>query len=355
MSDNIEEQLGNLDLSEMEDFTNDLNSDNSISFTNMVYQIINGEYNSDYSSVKEYLIGLFLNDVNDYLPILFTIVAISVFCALIQNAKSIFASESVSNIIFLVCFLTVILLLSSHVISIWQETKKTLENISKTNEIMSPIILTLMIASGGNVSAAIYKPAVAFFSNGVINVLLYVCLPIISLITIFGVISNFSSNFKLKKFGDFFNGLIKWIVGIIVSIFGIYISIQGVSGAIHDGISIKAAKYAISNSIPLVGGFLRDGFDLVVAGSVLIKNSVGVASIVVLFFYILSPVIKIAVFGLMLKLVAAVTESISDSKISDLCSCVAKSISYLNVLILLSGFMMFISILLMIFSANAFF
>ena len=100
---------------------------------------------------------------------------------------------------------------------------------------------------------------------------------------------------------------------------------------------------------------MRDGFDLVVAGSVLIKNSVGVASIVVLFFYILSPVIKIAVFGLMLKLVAAVTESISDSKISDLCSCVAKSISYLNVLILLSGFMMFISILLMIFSANAFF
>ena len=82
LSDNIEEQLGNLDLSKMEDFTNDLNSDNSISFTNIVYQIINGEYNSDYSNVKEYLIGLFLNNVNDYLPILFTIVAISVFCGL---------------------------------------------------------------------------------------------------------------------------------------------------------------------------------------------------------------------------------------------------------------------------------
>ena len=85
----------------------------------------------------------------------------------------------------------------------------------------------------------------------------------------------------------------------------------------------------------------------------LLKQKGVIVKTMALFVCILSPVIKIAVFSLLLKLVAAVTESISDSQISDLCSCLSKSLSYLNVLILLSGFMMFILILLMIFSANA--
>jgi hypothetical protein len=53
-------------------------------------------------------------------------------------------------------------------------------------------------------------------------------------------------------------------------------TVQGITSASIDGISIRATKYAISNSIPIVGGFLRDGFDIVIAGSVLIKNAVGI-------------------------------------------------------------------------------
>lgn len=45
---------------------------------------------------------------------------------------------------------------------------------------MLPVILTLMIASGGNASAALYKPAVAFLSNGISSVFINVLIPIIS-------------------------------------------------------------------------------------------------------------------------------------------------------------------------------
>ena len=133
-----------------------------------------------------------------------------------------------------------------------------------------------------------------------------------------------------------------------------FVSVNGISSAVHDGISIKALKYTISNSIPLVGGFLKDGFDLIVAGSVLIKNAVGVVGIFVLFFIILSPVIKIAVFVLLLKLVSAITETINDSRVSNMCLVISKSFSLLNSIVLIVAFMMFISLLLMIFSASAF-
>ncbi len=219
---------------------------------------------------------------------------------------------------------------------------------------MSPIIITLMVAVGGNVSASVYKPSVAFLSSGIINVFMYAVIPLISFMTIFNIANNFSSSIKLGKFSDFFASTIKWIIGIVITIFTMFLSVQGITCANFDGISVKAAKYAISNSIPLVGGFLKDGFDLVVAGSVLIKQSVGFAVLFALFILVFSPVINMVAFSLLLKLVSSIIEPISDVRISNFCMGLSKTVSYLIASILSVGFMVFITVLLMIFSANAF-
>lgn len=354
LSENVSDQLQNLDLSKLETFIVSLDSGQGFSIKDIVSSMVRGEYNSDYSSFGNYIVDIISINVKELLPSLFVIVAISVFCAIIQNAKSSFVSEGVTSIIFFISFLTVILVISPSVIQIFENIKNSIKNIANLNEIMSPIILTLMVASGGNTSVSLYKPTVQLFSNAVINVMLIAVIPLISLSLIFGIISLLNSNIKLNKFSDFFNGLIKWIIGITISCYGIFVSINGISSAIHDGISVKAAKYAISNSIPLIGGFLKDGFDLFVAGSILIKNAVGVASVIVLIYYVMSPILHVVVYSLLLKLVAAVTQTISDSKISDLCSLISKSLTYVNVALILTGFMMFITILLMIFSASAF-
>jgi stage III sporulation protein AE len=224
----------------------------------------------------------------------------------------------------------------------------------KLTEIMSPIIITLMVASGGKVSAGVYRPAVAFLSNGVIEICAKILLPIVGITLIINLISNFSSVIKLNKFSDFTSSIIKWVLGIIITVFSIFMTIQGITSATFDGISIRATKYAISNSIPLVGGFIKDGFDLIVAGNVLIKNTLGIVVVFALVYTILSPVFLILSFSLMLKLVSGITEPISDGRISNFCTSISKSISFLLSIILMVGFMIFVTVLLMIFSANAF-
>ena len=248
-----------------------------------------------------------------------------------------------------------IILLTSEIISIWNNTKNTIENIAKLIEIMSPIILTLMIASGGSVSASVYKPAVLFLSTGIINIVLTIILPLVGLILVFSVISNFSDSIKISKFGESATSIIKWIIGIIITVFTIFLTVQGITSATFDGISIKAAKYAISNSVPIIGGFLKDGFDLVAAGSVIIKNSVGIAVVFALFYTIISPVLYIASFSLLMKLTAALLEPICDARISGFCTSVSKCITYLIVALLTVGIMLFVTVLLMIFSGNALF
>lgn len=351
---NIKEQVENLDLSSMQDFFDNIEKDNSINFYTLFDNLLNGEYDLDYNSVLGYIKNIFTPQINKLLPSFITIIAIGVFCAIINSIKSSFLSDGISEIIFFVTFLVALGIIFIHFSNIFNETKIVIENIAKLTEIMSPIILTLMVASGGNVSAGIYKPAAMFLSQGIITIILNVILNLIFVMTIFSVLSNFSSSVKLKKYAEFFQSIIKWIIGIIVTIFGIFLTVQGIASATFDGISIKAAKYAISNSVPLIGGFLKDGFDLVVAGSVIIKNSIGITAVFALFYLMISPLACFFSLNILLKFTSATLDFFGNSRISELCAQVSKSVSYLMVALLTVALMLFILVLLMIFSANAF-
>lgn len=354
LSDTIKEQLGNLDYTNLENFFNSLNVQGGTSFNSFINLLLEGKYNLDFNSIIGYVLNIFLSDVKNVLPTFLSIIAISIFCAIIKQIKNSFLSDSVAEICFYVCFSAIVALLLVQLIDMFQNTKNIIKNIANLTEIMSPIILTLMIAVGGNVSATVYKPTVAFLSGGIVNIILYVVLPLTALMTVFSVSTNLSQEIKLNKFSDLSSSIIKWVFGIIVCIFTSFLSVQGITSASFDGVSIKAAKYAISNSIPIVGGFLKEGFDLIVAGSVLIKQTIGLACVFALFYLIISPVLYMTAFSLLLKFVAAITETISDIRISNFCLLLSKTITYLIVSLLVVALMFFISTLLMIFSANAF-
>ncbi len=356
LSDTINEQIENIDLSELENFFNNItNLPENINFHDCIFAMISGNFNINFDSLSNYLLSTFFSGIKRCLPTFLSIIAIALFCGLIQKIKSSFIENEIANLITIVCLLSIILIITSEIISIWENAKNTIKNIANLTEIMSPIILTLMVASGGNVSASVYNPSVTFLSNGVINIFLSLIMPLVGLMIIFSVINEFSSTAKLEKFNEVCATIIKWVIGIVVSVFTIFLSVQGLTSATFDGISIKATKYAISNSIPIIGGFIKDGFDLIVAGSILIKSVVGIIGVFALFYTIISPVLYIVFFSILLKLTCAIISPITDSKITNFLSATSKNITYISATLIAVGFMFFITILLITISATAFF
>lgn len=351
LSDAVENQADNLDIEELKDFFNDNEIDN-FDFFAVFKNLLNGKYEGE-ESVFGYLKTILLSEIKNFIPMLIGIITVALLCEIIQNSKSTYLADSVGTIIKFVTVLTVVLILSSEFILIWNGTKKLIENIGKFSEIMSPIILTLMVASGGATSAAVYKPSVVFFTGIIINIFYAVVLPLIGIMTVFNVMSHFSKEIKLKKFSDFFGGILKWIFGIIISVYGFFITLQGLSVSATDGISAKVAKYAVSNSVPIVGGLIRDGIDVVAAGSVIVKNALGVAGLTGIFYVILVPILHMAVFSLMLKLAAAISDVFAGDTVPNFLATVSKTVNYLIASVLTVGLMAFLTILLMIFSANS--
>lgn len=353
LSDSIENQLENIDLEELEDYFNNLGVNGSVGIIDRINDMLSGKFEFEYTDFFNYLLNSVFSEFLSFMPVFILVIVIAVFLGILKSIKGVFLQESILEVIYFACISGIIILIFSQVFIIVSSVKNAIENLSKLNEIISPIIITLIVASGGSSVANTIKPASVFLSGGVVQIINSVIMPLVSVMLVFTVLSNLSTGIKLKNTCDFIAGIIKWIIGIIISVFGIFTVVQGVGGAFYDGISVKAAKYILSNSVPIIGGFLKDGFDVIIAGSVLIKNSIGIVGVFLIFYTVLSPIMLIASFLLVLKFSAAVIEPLSDNKISDFCLSVGRCVNYLLVALLMVSVMLFINILMMIFSANS--
>ena len=169
---------------------------------------------------------------------------------------------------------------------------------------------------------------------------------------VFTIIGNLSNEVKLDKFNKFFSSLFKWVIGGIFTIFLAIIAIKGLTASSIDGISIKTAKFALKTYIPILGGYLSDGFNLILASSMLIKNAVGGVGLLLFLLTIIAPIVNLVVLSLGLKLVAAIVEPISDNKIPNFIYSVANLLTMLIVCLIAVAFMYLIVVGLFMLSGN---
>ena len=359
ISDSINSQLDNLDFSKLEEILSNLTGYEkdiigSDSFFDKVSKIISGEFTQNQQSIFSSALQLLFEDILSFVPIICLVIAIGVVFSLVNASRPKSKSKSIGDIIHFVCFGTIIAILVTSITQMITLTSSTIMSIKNQIDAVMPVLLTLMTAIGGNASVGIYQPTVAVLSGSIISIFTKILLPIFIISLVFSIVGNLSSNVKLDKFSSFFTSLFKWIIGIVFTIFSAFLAIQGISAGNIDGISIRTAKYTIKNTVPLLGSYLADGFNLIIASSVLIKNAVGVCGLIVLFMSILVPVLKLIVYMLILKLGAAILEPISDPKISNFISMLSKNVSLLIVLILGCAFSYLLILGMVMCTANVF-
>lgn len=354
LQDNVENQLNSLDTSSIDDAFGDIINGklfNSTSFSEKVELIISGQPAIEGSSLLEFVGKVLLEDILAFLPAICTIIAIAILYSMLCSFAS---KKGICDIVHFVCYGAIVVILVAGVTNIIGLTSSTLSAVKGQMDAIFPILLTTLTALGGVNSVGIYQPAMGILSGMVISIFTKILLPIFIFKIIFNIISNLSSGIKFNKFADFFGSTFKWIIGIVVTIFTAFLSVQGLMAGSIDGISIKAAKYTIKGSVPIIGGFLSDGMGLIMMSSSLIKNAVGVSGLLLMLCTIILPVIKIIVFTFMVKITSAILEPIADARMSNFVNTISKSISMTLALVLGVAFMYLIVVGLIMCSANNF-
>lgn len=360
LDESVKDQLEDLDMSALDDLLAQLGEDGQAifggnSFAEKVQSVLDGEFIQDGGGFIESFFKLLFSEILDMLPLLASIAVIAILCGLVSHMKAGFMSESTGQIVFFVCFAVVVVLALVCAVNLVNVAGDAINGMKKQMNAAFPILLTLIAGIGGAVSVKAYQPAVALLSGGVVEIVSAVVLPLFIFTLLFSVVGNLSKSVRLGKLTDFFKSASTTVLAVTFTVFTAFLAVQGLTAGSFDGVSIRAAKFATKSYIPILGGYLADGLDLILAGSVLIKNSVGVAGLLLLLSTVLMPLLQILGVCFGFKIVAAVIEPVSDSRLTSFLTGIAKSMNMLIAALLAVAFMYFISVMLLIFTSNAFF
>lgn len=339
----IEDLIGGIDLINLEKLLNQYLGDYNIK--EVISLAIKGEF-LDYNFIFNFILTVIKTNLAPLCANFITILIVILICGLLSAIKS--QKERFSEQIFLVCYCSIAIILFYQVISVIKDVSDVIKVVNKQTQSVFPILLSLISVLGAKSSVSVYQSSYLFISSVAMVIINKILLPIIYFCIVIALCSSLSNKFSLKKLEMFFSDLYKWIIGAVIAVFSIFMGIKGFTASAYDNFSLRALKYAVGSSFPLIGGFAKEGVDVVIASSILIKNAIGSVALIIIFFAFFTPFLKIAILSFLLKFVSAIVEPISDNRISSMILSFSKIVSMLSTLLLMVFVLFFILVILLI-------
>lgn len=199
--------------------------------------------------------------------------------------------------------ITVILLQASG--SLVALAADTIKEISQYGKLLVPVMSAATAAQGGGSTAVVLYTGTIVFNSILTAFLTGVALPSVYIYIALSIANRALGNDTLASACKFIKWLITWALKIPVYIFTGYMTITGVISGSVDASAVKAAKIAISGSVPVIGSIISDASETILIGAGLAKNTAGVFGLLTLLAIWIGPFLKIAVQYSLLKLTSA--------------------------------------------------
>ena len=163
LNENISSILDSLDLSEIQKYLDEYGSDYVFSFGDTAKEILEyllkGNLGVNYTDYLSELFSVLFSNVTSLIPAFAQIVAISILCAVASDSEGGIIGKTTAKVIRLACVSLILLILSSMLFGIVSSSVKCVTNIKRQVEIITPILVTLSVLTGGGEAGAIYQPS----------------------------------------------------------------------------------------------------------------------------------------------------------------------------------------------------
>ena len=314
------------------------------SLKQFVKSVINGETTVSVNEFIDLAWDAFKQGIVGALASVAVLVVLSVLGGMSDALTAGFKRKETKQVVYFAIYAGIVASLAGIVVSLSGSVTDAVSDLSALIKYTTPVFATLLTALGGAGGAEMLAPFTLLISGLVINVISSLILPMFFASVVFTIIGNLSESVKLSKLTKAVKSAGSWIMGIM---FGLITTFAGI-----DTVAVKSAKFALSSYVPILGGYLSEGFDIVLASGVLIKNALGLGVFVVLSVIIVVPIVKLVLFSSVLKLAAGIIEPVGDPRISELIYNTASNFNLLIAAIAGVGFLIFVMLMIIIGAYN---
>ncbi|MDR1599008.1 MAG: stage III sporulation protein AE [Oscillospiraceae bacterium] len=314
----------------------------SISVRDTILRVIRGERVLDGATALDRILQALFQSVRSNAGLVIQLIVPALLCAILSRMRAAFENDSVSQACQFVGYALVSLIAARFFLTQLSRARSVVDGIASGMQALFPLLLTLLAAVGGTASSAFFQPAVVAASGTMTAMVQRVTLSFALAAALVTILTHISPNVGLTRLRSLLKTVANWSLGICFTVFIGVMAVQGMGAAAFDGVTMRTAKYAIDNFVPIVGGMMADTMDTLIACSLLVKNALGITGLALLAAYCVGPLAQALGAALVFRFCAAVLEPIADGAIVDLLGDFAGSVTMLFTVLLAVSAMFFL-------------
>ena len=352
------EQLGALETEAVESYWNKLRSEYGGFFPeqhipSFAQMILPGGEGLKFTDVLQGLLRYMWHEVLYNGKLLVTIVMLTVFSMVLETLQNAFERNAVSKVAYSITYMVLIIIAVNSFHVAMGYAKGAIESMIQFMLAMVPLLLTLLASMGNVVTVSILHPLIIFMIHAVGTLIYTLVFPLLFFSAVLHIASALTDKFKVTQLANLLRNISVGVMGVLLTVFLGVISVQGATGAVTDGVTLRTAKFVTGSFVPVVGRTFSDAADTVISASMLAKNAVGLAGVIVLLFISAFPAIKILTLALIYNISAAVMQPLGDSPIVSCLATIGKTMIYVFAALAAVSLMFFLAVTIILTAGNA--
>ena len=317
----------------------------------MIESLATGDTKLGTENIEGAIKEIFLPGLQSSIAQLICIIALGLLSGLCTMALG--DDKGTKQVLMLIISGTAILSITALFVSLINEAAQCMNRIAQFCSIAAPVLTGLLTALGCAGSAKLLNPALIILTNIILVVILKVILPMLLAGGILNVINGLTDRMKLSRSVKLINSTVKWVLGLITTVYIAFNTIGGISAGATDNITLRTTRYAIDRLVPAVGGMVSGAIDAVMGGAAMLKNAAGITAILIVISIVLRPALKLLAGMLALRIAAAIIEPFASPEISGMLDGTADVTSFLFASVSAAVSMLIVTIMIIIYVGNA--
>ena len=223
----INSQMDSFNISSFIDEANKYSNNilKDIDIHELLNNAIKGE--ADTNQLLKNIFPLLGTEIKEALKVMGSILIIVLIHSVLKSISDNLNNKSVAQITYYVQYILIATVIMTNFSSIITLSKEAVGNMISFIQLLFPLLMTLMLASGSVVSVNLVQPIILFIINLISNIFQSIIIPIILVGTALAIVSKISDRIQIDKLSKFLKSSSDWLIVILLTIFVVVLSIEG--------------------------------------------------------------------------------------------------------------------------------
>lgn len=288
-------------------------------FEELVRKLIDEKGKINGKTIFSFLGEFFFGQFQGYEKVLLYLFLLILGAAILMAVTNAFQDHQITEMGFYMIYLLLVLVLVQVFGECYDITRQLILNLLDFMKVLMPAYLLAAAAASYRTTAVVYYEGFLLLVYYLQKLILYLILPGIKAYGLFCLAGYLSTKDFFSRGREQMKHMIQLVLKITM---GAAVGIQFIQGMITpaiDSVEQTVVTKGIS-SLGSVGSVTEGVMDVILGSGILLKNGIGAAGAIFTIGISLVPAFRVGLYVILLQLLTAVTEPISDKRISGLIS-----------------------------------